>query len=414
MPLVGTSSISSTLSSLSSIFTSSITSILPTTSAVGETTFITSTGNCPQLNSVGVVCDPYGYPITVTDVSTIETNPADVLLNTYQQRHVKVHDEKYSKSLYKEIDGQQIPLTQLPLTDKCRGVDSGESYYFPYSIWYESQNFETTDEINEDCQRVIKTDSNFAPTIRRSTFEHTSTFVDKSCDEGGCTYFTSWSSPKTETPKLSLFIQYCAVRDSQFGVQDAQILDSFRSFDPNLPNQTANAVLGSLPILGDIQSIIDNGDAAKIIANPNKRGWITGQDCVASSSNPNWGEFKWYQRYMSDQRLLENDGTIPRSSISAFLSQYYTENPIDTSYEGTIARLSGLSKEDTIATLSTIDELTFIANYKPENLGPTPQNKENTKITFSSKELVVANAISTPVKNHYDLVYKQQKRLQYL
>jgi len=59
-------------------------------------------------------------------------------------------------------------------------------------------------------------------------------------------------------------------------------------------------------------------------------------------------------------------GLIEESAATAFYREYLEENPLDNSYEGILARYSGLSKE----TVSTVLDLVWYANYL-ENYDPS-------------------------------------------
>ena len=82
------------------------------------------------------------------------------------------------------------------------------------------------------------------------------------------------------------------------------------------------------------------------------------------------GAFSKYQRFIENQRLAENMGLIEKSSVTAFLEDYYEKHPLDNSFEGVLARKSGLTKENVIATIDTINYLTFIAEYDPTGRAP--------------------------------------------
>ena len=53
------------------------------------------------------------------------------------------------------------------------------------------------------------------------------------------------------------------------------------------------------------------------------------------------------------------------SAVTAFLDDYYTEHPLDNSYEGILARYSGLTKETVVAVLNVVDYMNYIADYDP-------------------------------------------------
>ena len=64
--------------------------------------------------------------------------------------------------------------------------------------------------------------------------------------------------------------------------------------------QTDFGIVGNnLPIVNDIVDVVN---AAEDVAN---EGWATGSVCMNSDDNPRWdSEFKYYQRYIEDMRIL--------------------------------------------------------------------------------------------------------------
>lgn len=122
-------------------------------------------------------------------------------------------------------------------------------------------------------------------------------------------------------------------------------------------------ILGAVPIAGDLAEIYNN----KVIAE--NIGYVTGEACVTGndSSVLSWEEKgKYFERFVEDQRLAENMGLVEKSSVTAFLEDYYEKHPLDNSFEGILARKTGLTKENVIATIDTINYLTFIADYDPD------------------------------------------------
>ena len=89
-----------------------------------------------------------------------------------------------------------------------------------------------------------------------------------------------------------------------------------------------------------------------------------------------WDEAKYYQRFIEDQRLLESEGKVAKSSVTVALEHYYEKNPIDDSLEGVLAHYSGMSKEMVAATLDTIEAIVWIADYDPNGLYPV-KNQES-------------------------------------
>lgn len=153
---------------------------------------------------------------------------------------------------------------------------------------------------------------------------------------------------------LAKYVLYCSERNSPFGVEDQNIADNISQVTP------ADSVLGQVPIIGDVVSIINEEEKLR------NMGWISGESCVAGNTiGDGWSETRNYQRYVEDQRLYEAMSDDYTSTVTEFLSEYYEENPIDESYEGTLARLTGYNKEDITYTLAWMDYQRYIADYDP-------------------------------------------------
>lgn len=182
-----------------------------------------------------------------------------------------------------------------------------------------------------------------------------------------------------------------------FGVADTNIAQHFEKLTVNIDPNTGtaigdyavdtlsnsfNAAVGAIPIVGDAVDIISNGNQLY------NMGWISGESCVIDNTaattidasinselkdkiddhgrSIDWEEAKYYQRFVEDQRLLESMDSEYKSVVSVFLDEYYEENPLDDSYEGILARASGLSKETIVAMLDYVNYQNYIANYDPE------------------------------------------------
>ncbi len=153
----------------------------------------------------------------------------------------------------------------------------------------------------------------------------------------------------------------CNQRIATLGIADATAA--------NVLIQQPTSILSSLPLVGDVSQIITAIGEAKNMP------WISGAACVNSEQNQLWdSEVKYYQRYISDQRLLEVAGITEKSAVTAALEEYYDKNPLDNSREGILARYSGLNKEQVIAVEDTIDVLVYIANYDPSTRKRFSQN----------------------------------------
>ena len=275
---------------------SSFAKILPTASALEETQLITQQGECPLLESVGIMGDAYCNPYYTSDLSTIDEDPGEDIYET-----VAAMNMSCGKGNFK--------------TDWVDSNGDGLAQCDEYVV-----------RVDEEENPVIDLDSN-----------------------------------------LGKYIVYCGQRDTQFGVADSNIAAAMKmTTGSSTADSILGAGLGAIPVIGDLADVVD------VAQDLNNAPWISGSACVASEENDLWGENKYYQRYMEDQRLMEEMGLIKKSSVTTALEEYYEENPLDNSYEGVLARMSGLTKEDVIATLDLVDYMNFLAEYDPTELLPVP------------------------------------------
>ena len=143
-------------------------------------------------------------------------------------------------------------------------------------------------------------------------------------------------------------------------------------------------------------------------------GYIDGESCVAGNDTagaaPDWETAQYYQRFAEDQSLAESMGIIEESAVTTALDKYYEKNPIDESYEGQLARWSGLPKEtvsdmlDLIAYYEYIDEYdaseryAFGAPVVSEDEEPLDFDKEN---IMDGMTVALEGVIYQDVRNRY-------------
>ena len=166
---------------------------------------------------------------------------------------------------------------------------------------------------------------------------------------------------------LAKYITFCDQRESAFGIADQNIVNAVTAGSTG--SSVADSAIGAIPVIGDAIDVVGNSTA---VANV---GYVGGESCVAGntidqenaafSASPGWDTAKYYQRFIEDQALAESMGLIEQSAVSAFLDEYYEENPLDNSYEGMLARKSGLDKDTVVALLDIIDYGNYIAEYDP-------------------------------------------------
>ena len=177
--------------------------------------------------------------------------------------------------------------------------------------------------------------------------------------------------------RLMEYIVYCGQRDSPLGMADMNIANSIHP-----PVGAAwSGHLAVIPFWGGVADILKSRDIL------NKIGYVTGDNCVAKDDpdfeDPygqdafTWEEAKYYQRFIEDQRYLESAGLVEKSAVTIALEEYYEKNPLDQSQEGILARMSGMTKEQVIATEDMLEVMLWMANYNPEDF--FPYNKEEPK-----------------------------------
>ena len=200
---------------------------------------------------------------------------------------------------------------------------------------------------------------------------------------------------------LAKYIRYCDNRGSSFGIADQNIANEVGDFGQleisnSIASGAANGAIGAIPVLGDAIDIVDGGEQ---LAN---LGYISGESCVAgnnvnNTSAPDWNKAKYYQRFIEDQSLAESMGILAKSAVTAYLEDYYKENPLDNSFEGQLARYSGMSKETVSDLLDVIAYYNFVANYDASDRyafgEPAKVVEEDTRIKFDNENLLAGGAV---------------------
>ncbi len=153
--------------------------------------------------------------------------------------------------------------------------------------------------------------------------------------------------------ELATFINVCTERESPWGILDAGIMSGLQT---------------SLGTIGDnipyVENAIDIINAVEDIMN---KEWGTGDRCKMSHDNPYWDTtYKYFQRYIEDMRILSSmDGEENSNPVIAYKNAYDEKHPTDNSFTGTLARISGQSKEDIAFLLEYIDYSNELAQYNP-------------------------------------------------
>ena len=163
---------------------------------------------------------------------------------------------------------------------------------------------------------------------------------------------------------LAEYLEFWSERTSEPGIADGNISNSIAgvgtvSTGNSVVDNASNSVIGSVPMLGSAFDLVNNG---LISANAGK---ISGESYVAKDDSADWDENQYYQRFIEDQRRLKSMDPDYESPIDSFLTAYYEENPLDMSYEGILARRSGMTKDEVIALLDIQEYVDYVVAYDP-------------------------------------------------
>jgi len=205
-----------------------------------------------------------------------------------------------------------------------------------------------------------------------------------------------------EGSDLAKYITYCGQRTSQYGLKDSTIVEGL-SEEVRAGQETEGGlfdwlgqIIGLIPVLGDTQSILVSINDADLMQ------WTTGEACVVSEDNKYWSNdqynYQYYQRYAENQRLLENINPDYKSTVTAYLEDYYKENPVDDSFEGQLARFSGMSKAEVTDTLALIDYYRFLNEYDASTryaFVVEPEAAE-VKLEFDNENTIAMNVFILP------------------
>ena len=164
-----------------------------------------------------------------------------------------------------------------------------------------------------------------------------------------------------EEPDIKEFVVYSTQRDVHPGLEDANIAAEDHILQSG--NDKIDSFVSKIPGIGSAIDSINAGIDA------NNAGKIFGSDYVIGGEN--WEKEENKKLYTAAEAYMELDtvytqlGLIENSAVADFLDDYYDKNPIDNSYEGTLARFSGLTKEEVSNTLAYMDYIEAVNEYQP-------------------------------------------------
>lgn len=216
---------------------------------------------------------------------------------------------------------------------------------------------------------------------------------------------TITKSTKFDRHELAEYVEFWTTRDSHLGLADSGITNSLHMLEANTGSGTADAAIngavGAVPVIG---GAIDIMNAANDAANFE---YIYGSAYVAGGSE--WDEEKQYiQTYLELDTIYSDLALIETSALATYLEDYYEENPLDKSYEGTLARFSGLTKEEVVDTLAYLDYLEYVTSYDASERYAFAGDNNSGAYVFSENDFLTYVSLETPTVIYYDLRSRTQ------
>lgn len=195
-------------------------------------------------------------------------------------------------------------------------------------------------------------------------------------------------NPRSE---LGYYASFCGQRVSPYGIKDMSIIDRITR-----RGETASKIIDFIPFLNDVKDIYEG------LTEQANLDWANGHACVASDGNERWDHNQYYQRYAETERWLESTEPGYVSTVTDLAMEYYKENPIDDSFEGTLARFSGLPKETVEDGIALFNYYLFIDEYDVEsryafnldNNDMRPLRFDNDNKLADNIYMILLNAIS--------------------
>ncbi|MBQ3325825.1 hypothetical protein IJG79_01595 [Candidatus Saccharibacteria bacterium] len=453
------SSLSSAIGTMGTMFGNAMSSLLPTSSAVSETGLQVSQGDCPKSNSIVAMSNNYCNDYYNTDLSTTDKTAVEIFDKAAEMRFDK-NGYRFGteESINYDKDGQPKNRTTDDPDYGDGPLNPDEKNYDAH--WGDKGGISANGSVPHGCEsdwkRADYTDAQgnvyyyydqpIEWTYSRITnFEYvgyksgwpnrTKTGgvgreeAKNDVDPGQCMLDLAIDE-KTRQPIVNLngalgqFMIMSGQRSSEWGDSDDSIISRLTKIDftkgrlhpckvgaedlcdyytkewgwSDKQGDVASSPVMSRWIggsaftyytkdLGNINTGFSEGEIAERFYDPTNNGQAF------------WEENKWYQAYVEMQEWMEAAQLINTSGSYDALARYYKENPLDNSYEGIIARYSGMSKERVIAVLDLMQYVAFLDRYDATNLYPLPVptsemiKYDNNEIVAQSEKVIQLSAI---------------------
>lgn len=411
-------SLTSAMQNVGSLISGSISGLLPTSQAISEAQV--SRGDCVLSNNIGAVSNTHCNNYYNSDLGLASTDASKILNQVANLRYDK--DGYEIRKQYRSATGAYVDLDKAdpnygegPLSSnenhKCesdwdaagRPIAWRYSRYtnFEYvgyqSGWHNrtSDGLVGTEDAKNDvepemCVLDIKVSEDKQPVVNKNG--SLGVFLVASGQRG-----SEWGSADDGVLQAVTKSDFTKGRLHPCYVNSDECNDSFYtslgwsgdkalgSASEDFQEKTAKSAVMSRFIGGSAYLDFNN--------NLGRLSGLGGIDSDKRFKDPTrdndyfWNEMKYYQAYTEMLEWMESAGVIGKSSATVAVNEYYDENPLDNSYEGIIARYSGMSKERVVAVLDLMEYVAFLNDYNPVSLYPSPA-LQSEELRYDNGEVV--------------------------
>ncbi len=425
--------LTTTVSSIGSAVSGSLSQILPTSDAISEAHV--QRGDCVFSNNIGAVTNPHCNNYYNSDLQLATSNAKSLYQQVLGMRYTK--DGYFFRSHTKDSSGRAVeydsnapdygkgPLNASEgnacVKETALFLENGRWVSKPIAWAYHVHpNFEyegyKTGWRNRTSAGAAKGVEN-----AKNDIEPTACELDIAKDENQQPIIN-------QNGPLGLFILMSGQRGSEWGVADSSNIELLAKSDFTL-GRVHPCIVGSLQCFSSKYTELGWGGSSdkeelekKITRSEFMSRWVGGTAYVAyngtgmsnfGSMNTGftkddrfkdktrldendepmyfWDEMRLYQSYSELLEWMESAGIINTSGVAKTAQVYYDENPLDNSYEGIIARYSGMKKDQVVAIFDLMQYVAWLKNYDATALYPTPRPLPE-KIENNSNEEIMGQA----------------------
>ena len=170
-----------------------------------------------------------------------------------------------------------------------------------------------------------------------------------------------------EEGEYAEYLEACTFSDVEPGEADYNLKNEYES---TTGHALADAAIGMIPIVGDAVSLFNSAEVIAKSPYISKEACAYNYDAPTFKQIPSKDELNDYAAVAPHSRVAVAQGLTDTDIIGEYAKDYYQKNPLDLSFEGILARYSGLTKDMVVATLDYLEVMNFIADYHPDGYGP--------------------------------------------